>query len=389
MRGYSYVTGALLGICLTALAVGLFAVRTEELPRVVSLWPLLAALGASVVTWWLQGLIYAVLARPRMRELRLGHMFSIEMAGLFVALVSPIRGAELPYKAYLFKRLGLSAGEGTNLVVTRVLLDAVVLTPAALAALALYSSALPGVQSLNHLTVGLAITVTLATSIFLICRWGWRRRGGKVGSSGSGWRARAGAKISDFLGDVRRSFASYWRLGQRATLVYALALTTAYWVFRLTAGPLAFTAVGWSGDWIPVIVAQLLLVSFVLPLVPTPGGGGVRELGMMALLSGHMLEGQLLSGLVVYSVISHWLPLMVAAFFAGHELWRGIISGGGWKAARRRGHAETPAPSPARPSYPYGSIIARNAAGATLAAVRKEAPSVRNDGSRPQRRAGI
>jgi hypothetical protein len=187
---------------------------------------------------------------------------------------------------------------------------------------------------------------------------------------------------------VRSSFASYWRAGHRATLVYALALTTVYWVFRLTAGPLALMAVGWSGDWIPVIVAQLLLVSFVLPLVPTPGGGGVRELGMMALLSGHVPEGRLLGGLVVYSIMSHWLPLTVAAVFAGYELWRGIIRGGGRKDAPRGGHAEAPAPSPALPSYPCGSIIARNAAGATLAAVRKEAPSVRNDGSRPQRRAG-
>ena len=387
MRGRSYATGALLGICLTALAVALIAFKVGETPRVVSLWPLLAALGASVVTWWLQGLIYAVLARPRMRELRLGQMFSVEMAGLFVALVSPVRGAELPYKAYLFKQRGLSAGEGTNLVITRVLLDAVVLTPAALAALALYSSALPGVQSSNH-PAGLAITLTLTTFIFLICRRMGRRKSRGLRPSGSSWQARAAAKISGFFGDVRLSFASYWRAGHRATLVYALALTTVYWVFRLNAGPLALMAVGWSGDWIPVIVAQLLLVSFVLPLVPTPGGGGVRELGLMALLSGHVPEGRLLGGLVVYSVISHWLPLMVAAVFAGHELWRGIIRGGGRKAAQRGGPAEAPVPSPARPSYPCGSIIARNAAGATLAAVRKEAPSVRNDGSRPRRRAG-
>jgi uncharacterized membrane protein YbhN (UPF0104 family) len=37
-------------------------------------------------------------------------------------------------------------------------------------------------------------------------------------------------------------------------------------------------AVGWSGNWIPVVVAQLLLASFVLPLAPTPGGSGAREL---------------------------------------------------------------------------------------------------------------
>src|SRR3712207_4637700 len=87
MRRRSYVTGALLSVCLTALAVGLIvAVGVGRWPRVVSLWPLLAALGASVVTWWLQGLIYAVLARPRLKGLEVGDMFRVEMAGLFVAL---------------------------------------------------------------------------------------------------------------------------------------------------------------------------------------------------------------------------------------------------------------------------------------------------------------
>ncbi len=341
MRRRSHATGALLSICLTALAFALIAVKVGEAPRVVSLWPLLAALGASAVTWWLQGLIYAVLARPRLKVLEVGAMFRVEMAGLFVALISPIRGAELPYKAYLLGRLGLSAGEGTSLVVTRVLLDAVVLTPAALAALALYSSELPEVQSSSLLLAVLAVTVTLAALVFLLRGRVGRNRGRTSLPGGSGWQARAGAKISGFLGDVRRSFASYWRPGHRATLVYAVALTIVYWMFRLTAGPLALMVVGWSGDWIPVFAAQLLLVSFVLPLVPTPGGGGVRELGLASLLSGHVPEGELLGGLVVYAALSHWVPLIASAFFAGHELWRGILRAGEPVASPARSRTPT------------------------------------------------
>src|ERR671917_446848 len=150
MRRYCYAAGALLGILLTALAIVVIAVRTDEIPRVVSVWPLLAALGTSVVTWWLQGLIYAVLTRPQLKGLRVGDMFRVEMAGLFVALILPVRGAELPYKVHLLKRLGLSAGEGSNVVVTRVLLDVAVLTPAALVGLPLYFE-LPKVQCSNLL----------------------------------------------------------------------------------------------------------------------------------------------------------------------------------------------------------------------------------------------
>jgi uncharacterized protein (TIRG00374 family) len=343
MRRYSYAIGALLGLLLPAMVLVLITARADEMPRVVSVWPLLAALGISVVTWWLQGLIYAVLARPQLMGLRVGDMFRVEMAGLFVALISPIRGAELPYKAYLLKRLGLSAGDGSNLVVTRVLLDVAVLTPAALIALPLYFE-LPKVQGSNLLLAGLIVTATMA-AVVLFMR---RRVRGSVGKrashlGGSGWQAKAAAKISGFLRDMHRSFASYWRPGHRATLVYAIALTTVYWVMRLSAGPLALMAVGWSGNWLPVVVAQLLLVSFVLPFAPTPGGGGARELGLAALLSGYVPEGQLLSGLIVYTTLSHWLPLIASAFFAGHELWRGVFRGGGRKAVDREGNTETPA----------------------------------------------
>jgi glycosyltransferase 2 family protein len=325
MSRYGNVIGVLLGLLLPILAIIPIVAGAEEMPQVVSVWPLLAGLGTSVVTWWLQGLIYAVLARPQLKGLQVGDMFRVEMAGLFVALVSPVRGAELPYKAYLLKRLGLSAGEGSNVVVTRVLLDAFVLTPGALVALAFYSSTLREVQKPNLLLAGLAAAVVLGAVAFLVRR--------KVGKrtwhlSGSGWQAKAGAKIPGFLRDVRRSFASYWRPGHRSTLSCAGALTIVYWALRLSAVPLALMAVGWSGDWLPVVVAQLLLVSFVLPFAPTPGGGGARELGLAALLSGYAAEGQLLSGLIIHTALSHWLPVAVAAFFVGHQLWREIFRRG-------------------------------------------------------------
>ncbi len=331
MTRHSHVVGALLGVLLTTLAVVVIAARMDEVPQVVNLWPLLAALGTSVMTWWLQGLIYSVLARPQLKDLRVGEMFRIDMAGMFVALISPLRGAELPYKAFLMKRLGLSVPEGANVVATRVLLDVAVLTPAALCGFVLTSRLAQGRWS--HLLLA-GLVATVAAAVLFVCRR--VQRGAQKRTfhrNGPRWRMRAGAKISGFLRDTHTSFASYWRPGNRATLLWALALTVIYWVLRLCAGPLALMAVGWSGNWLPVVVAQLLLVSIVLPLAPTPGGSGARELGLGVLLATYVPEGQLLSGLIVYIALSHWLPVTVAAFFAGHELSRGVFGGGGYAEA--------------------------------------------------------
>jgi uncharacterized protein (TIRG00374 family) len=345
MRRHGYAAGALLGVLLPGLALLYLTARTGGLPRIVDLWPLLAALGASVATWWLQGLIVAALARPRTEGLRALDAFRVYMAGTFVAGISPVRGAEIPYEVYMLKRLGLSAGEGSTVVGTRVLLDVAVLTPATLFGLAL-ASGFGGLDP-EPLLAGLAVTAALAALILLL-RGNVKRRVRSEGqiTAWPGWIMTVRAKVSGFLRDVRESGASYWRREHRTTLAYAAVLTVVYWSFRLSCGPLALMAVGWSGDWGPVILAQLLLASVILPFAPTPGGSGARELGLAALLSAHVPEGQLLSGIVVYTGLTYYLPVAFGAPFAGRQLWREIF--GVREPADERSHAGTPARHPTR-----------------------------------------
>jgi uncharacterized membrane protein YbhN (UPF0104 family) len=97
-----------------------------------------------------------------------------------------------------------------------------------------------------------------------------------------------------------------------------------------------------------VIVAQLLLASLILPLAPTPGGSGARELGLAALLSAHVPEAQLAGGIVVYTGLTYCLPVAVGALFAGRQLWREtFLRGKTWKVADQRGCGEAPTPVPA------------------------------------------
>ena len=323
MRRYGYAAGALLGVLLATLASVLISVRTGEMPRVVSVWPLLTALGVSVATWWLQGLIVAVLTRPQLKSLRVGDMVRVYIASGFIWGISPIKGAEVPFQVYLLKRLGLSAGEGSTVVVIRVLLDVAVLTPAALGGLVLTFD-LPKVEHPPLLLAGSTIAGLIAAIILLMRKRGRRKPGSRNPNlNGPGWRARGRAKISRFFGDMHGSLALFWRRGYRATLIYGGALTIVYWAFRLSLGPLALMAAGWSGDWIPVIVAQLLLYSLVLPLAPTPGGSGAREFGFAALLTTYVPAEQLLSGIIIYAGLAHYLPIIVGAFFAGRQVWQG------------------------------------------------------------------
>ena len=92
-----------------------------------------------------------------------------------------------------------------------------------------------------------------------------------------------------------------------------------------------------------MIVTQLLLASLILPRAPTPGGSGARELGQAVLLSAHVQEAHLTSGIVVYTGLMYCLPLAVGALFVGWQLWREIfLRGNTWKVADQRGYGEAP-----------------------------------------------
>jgi glycosyltransferase 2 family protein len=329
MRRYRYAVGALLGLLLTILAVVVVAVRAEEMPRIVNLWPLVLAVGVSVLAWWLQGLISALLARPQLSSLRVRDMTRIYLAGAFIGGISPIRGAEIPYEIYLLKRLGLSVGEGSTVILTKGLLNVGVMILGTLGGV-VFSGELPKVGSWKLLAAALAVGGIWALVAFLVRRIRSRSAASGVTTDSevkkaqeAGWRA----KISFFFRDMWGSFARLWRRGCRPLLLYSSVLMALYWAVRLSFGPLALMAAGWSGDWVPVVLAQLFISSFVLPLVPTPGGSGAVELSFAAFLSAYATQSELLSGIIIYAGLTHYLPTVVGAFFTGRQLWQGVARG--------------------------------------------------------------
>ena len=317
-----YAIGGLLGLLLSVLAVVAIAVRAEELPRITSIWPLVMAVGASVVAWGLQGLVSAVLARPQLGALRVRDMTRIYLVGAFIGGISPVRGAEIPCEVFLLRRLGLSTGEGSTVIILKGLLSVTILALSALSAL-VATSRLPKVENPVFLVAALAIGGAWALAVFLIRRRS-RRTLNKTAErvQRPGWHAR----ISNFFADMRRSLVVLWHREHRALMLFGIAFMALYWAFRLSFGPLALMAAGWSGDWVPVVVAQLLISSFILPLAPTPGGSGATELSFATLLSAYASQAHLLSGLIIYAGLTHYLPTVVGAFFAGRQLWQNTDS---------------------------------------------------------------
>jgi uncharacterized protein (TIRG00374 family) len=319
------VVGTVLSLVLTVAAVVVVALKADRMPEIVSYWPLVVAVGASGICWWLQGLVSAVLASPQLKKLRTFDMTRVYLAGAFVGGISPVRGAEIPVEVFLLRRIGLSAAAGSTVVVTRGLLNVSVVTIAT-AVVLIFVPELARVGSWRLLVGALGIGAIWALLAFLARRIRMRRARAEEEKHPAAeepgrwekWRTTS----TDFLERMRGTFALFFRSGHRRSLVYASILMLLYWAFRLSFGPLALMAAGYTGDWVPVVVAQLLLVTFVLPFTPTPGGAGAAELGFAGLMSAYAPHATVLSGVIVYAGLTHYLPTVVGALATGRQIWR-------------------------------------------------------------------
>ena len=316
----SALLGVFIGLLSTLVAVWIIASKFGDgFPRVVDYWPLLAGVGVAVAGWVVQGLIMYVLARPQLTDGGTNplEMVRIYLAAAFVGNVSPIRGAEIPYEVYLLKRrTGLPVGIGGGVVFTRGMLNSSVIGAASLVGVFFFSG-------LTHLSPGeFFAALALLVGVWAFVGWLVRR------TSGHGEeRPRGGGVLSRFLGlyrELREGFAQVWRQGP-LVIAACVLLMALYWALRLAIGPLALMAAGWDGNWLPVIVAQMIITSFIIPITPTPGGSGGAELSFAALISSLVQPTMLLSGVLIWRGLTYFLILLAGAFFVG---WMHFHHGG-------------------------------------------------------------
>jgi uncharacterized protein (TIRG00374 family) len=305
----------MVGLCLSAAGVLLAAGRIDEPPRVVRIWPIALAIAAMVVSWFLQGLAMAVLARMRLGRLRVGEMTRIYVASQGVAALTPFGGAEVPYQILEFKRLGVPVGLGGANVTLRSIINGTVLVIGATLGVLLVSG-IPFVRATVLLGIVLGIAAGWAVLILLL----HRRSPPEQRPAGDGWMV----KLRRFLVDLRDSFARIWRQDPTAIAVCG-GIMALYWAIYPLLGVFALLAAGWSGEhWFGVFTGQYLLYLVVIPISPTPGGSGTAEVGFAALMTAFVPQSALLGGVLIWRVLNHYSELVIGAFFAGHHVWDDI-----------------------------------------------------------------
>lgn len=108
-------------------------------------------------------------------------------------------------------------------------------------------------------------------------------------------------------------------LGHPKEIILAFLYTAMYWFLFFLIAPLLLSAMGIELDFVLVIIIQVLIF-FVLPFLPTPGGSGAAELGFVSLFSFFVPEHLL--GIYVggWRLFTFYINILIGALLSLFEL---------------------------------------------------------------------
>ncbi len=309
-------------------AIGLFIVSRElkgESIQVSEPGPLIAAVCLAILTWLIQGAMFSTLIKPLAGRAEFFRMVRLYLGSHSVGDITPFMGGEIPYEVWGLNRAGLTPSMGGAILAVKAILNFTVLVAGTVVGFVLYGGEF-SIKDSGKILLGIAAGVALVWALvaFLI----ERRSSGSSSRDSDPPRGQSGRwgawrqKASSFYVELRSGFSEVWRKEPRAIFVCA-ALHLLYWSAYTAIGALALMASGWSGNPFEAMAA-LLVVYLLLPLSPTPGGSGAAELGFAALIGSQSTHGSLLGGIVIWRILSYYLPLLVGAFFVGKDLESGF-----------------------------------------------------------------
>ena len=316
------------GLALGVMGFVIAATQIDQPPKIVEIWPILLAVLATFVAWFLQGSIIALLALPGLKKFQPFAMTRVYLATQAAGAITPFAGGEIAYQLLELDRQGLSSEDAGAVITIRSIMNGVVLIlGTAVAVFFVHKVPFLGRIRISHqeLLWGAVIVAAVAVvALIITALYRSRRRKAEQENPEDkpGLLAKAseyGHRLKNYFRGLKESLLQIWHQEPKV-VIGCFGLMVVYWLIYPLLGTLALRASGWNGSgWIHIYLAQFVLF-LVIPLAPTPGNSGAAELAFVALMGAYVPHGALLGGVIIWRILNHYSEQLIGSIIAGVDL---------------------------------------------------------------------
>jgi len=284
-------------------------------------------LGMSFLDMWLGSLRNHIFMRKIRPGISFWISFRANLANIFLGAITPSQSGGGPAQLFVYHRAGITVGQSLAVSILNYLATLVFFVAAAGASYILLSASLTSVLMKGLIAFCFVVFfVQLSLLIFLIARpaifISFLRRL-------SAWLERKlprfDEKISRTVTHITREIEAYQTTcrmifrSHRSTLVLSPLITLFLYMNKFILAYVIMLGLGVSGSFVQVLAIQAIIL-FVLYFSPSPGGSGIAEISIAALMSFLMPEGVLGVFALLQRFFLLYVPAITGAVFIVREL---------------------------------------------------------------------
>ncbi|HID25092.1 MAG TPA: flippase-like domain-containing protein [Thermoplasmata archaeon] len=301
-------------------AVLFFTVDENTLSYLAKIQPhfFLLAIALQFFAWFLWGVRISLMARmvePE-KKVNLQESFSIVIANLFLAAVTPSMAGGEPVRIHLLSKKGFTTGCATAVVLGERVFDAVFILAMVPFALTVFQSFIATKEIGIGLTVGVILFIAGIILFFYTVTRPEKIKGflsrifKKPGEKRVGLLKRIEGAVDEF----HRGSKLIFKTRNSKDIIAIFLITASSWLIGFLVPSSILLGLGHNPVFIQSIAAQVLLL--IIVMIPiTPGSSGVAELGASALYSSFTNISLLGVFIVLWRFITYYMNIIISSVF--------------------------------------------------------------------------
>jgi hypothetical protein len=323
IRRRTIVRRLLLALVLSSCgAVAVFFLFRFEAFSLRPLW-LLAVVLIIVMMWYFDALSFWFLLRGIDQHIPYRKIFAVNMAGTFVAFITPFYAGGAPTFMYFLTQEGMSFSQAATASTARIFVSTALFSLILPLLLVLLGSQF-NLGVLWQTLFSLPILLVVLLMVLLILYTRKSKQPAAYSRRIQSWPLRNWLRNVRFRRiwrwslvegkKMRQAFSGLLRFGWK-NLLLALVAVFFYWLCTFMVAPLLLYSMGFFDfAFLPMFLAQAML-SIVLPLSPTPGGAGAAELGFASVFLTLVPKTMVGSFTLLWRIGTYYISLAVGSLF--------------------------------------------------------------------------